>query len=82
MVKLELASLQTFLSLTAGILMEIKRKQKVVLLSFLLTMLSFTELIMRRSLVREDLAVPSHELEAVTMESCVGVDEPSDENVR
>ena len=62
--------------------MEIKRKQKVVLLSFLLTMLSFTELIMRRSLVREDLAVPSHELEAVTMESCVGVDEPSDENVR
>ena len=70
--------------MTAGIqLMEIKRKQKVVLLvSFFLTVLSCIELITRRYSVRVDSASQSHELEAVTMESCVGVDEPADENVR
>ena len=64
--------------------MELKRRRKVVLVSvfFTATMLSGIDLIIRRYPPPVAPAVPPHELEPVTIESCVGVEEPSDDNVR
>ena len=64
--------------------MELKGKQKVVLFSVFLTasMLSCIDRMIRRYSLREASTVPPDELEPVTIEACVGVEEPSDENVR
>ena len=64
--------------------MELKIKQKVVFLTLFLaaTTLTIFDLIIRRYSVCVSRAVPQNEVEAVTIESCKGVEKPSDQNVR